>query len=176
MSSLEDRSDEENIEYVVQGESFIARRALNMQVKEEGLEQWENIFHTQCSIDGKVCITIIDSGSCTNVSSTILVEKLGLKGKKHPKPYRLQWLNESGEVKVTKQVVVLFSIGWYVDEVKCNVVPMQAGHLLLGRPWQFDRKVSHDGYHNQYSFLLNGRTILLHPELLLKSMKTNSRW
>jgi hypothetical protein len=64
---------------------------------------------------------------------------------KHAKPYRLQWLNDSGEVKVTKQVVVPFSIGKYVDEVLCDVVPMQASHILLGRPWHYDRKAIHDG-------------------------------
>jgi hypothetical protein len=44
---------------------------------------------------------------------------------------KLQWLNDSGEVKMTKQVVVPFSIGKYVDEVLCDVVPMQASHILL---------------------------------------------
>jgi hypothetical protein len=35
---------------------------------------------------------------------------------------------------MTKQVVVPFSIGKYIDEVLCDVVPMQASHILLGRP------------------------------------------
>ena len=30
---------------------------------------------------------------------------------KHPRLYRLQWLNECGEVKVTKQVLIVFAIG-----------------------------------------------------------------
>jgi hypothetical protein len=42
--------------------------------------------------------------------------------------------------------MISFSIGKYNDEVLCDVAPMHAGHLLLGRPWQFDRKVKHDGY------------------------------
>ena len=46
---------------------------------------------------------IIDEGSCTNVANTELVEKLSLPTSKHPKPYRLQWLNDCGEVKVTKK-------------------------------------------------------------------------
>lgn len=29
---------------------------------------------------------------------------------------------------------------------------MQAGHLLLGRPWQFDKKTMHNGHTNYYLF------------------------
>ena len=94
---------------------------------------------------------IIDGGSCTNVASTIMVEKLGLPMAKHPRPY-----NDSGEIiRVNKQVLVAFRIGKYEDEVLCDVVPMQAGHLLLGCPWQFDRQVKHDSFMNKYSFVLN---------------------
>jgi hypothetical protein len=44
-----------------------------------------------------------------------------------------------------------------------DVVPMQAGHLLLGRPRQFDRHVKYDGFTNKYSFVLNQRSITLVP-------------
>lgn len=30
---------------------------------------------------------------------------------------------------------------------------MDACHVLLGRPWMYDRRVEHDGYHNTYSFV-----------------------
>ena len=102
-------------------------------------------FHTRCYVQNKVCSVIIDGGSCTNVTSTTLVEKLGMSTSKHSWPYILKWLNNSGEVRVNKQVLISFSIGKYEDEVLCDVVPMQARRLLLGRPWQFDRKVKHDG-------------------------------
>ncbi|XP_052483329.1 uncharacterized protein LOC128037756 [Gossypium raimondii] len=59
-------------------------------------------------------------------------EQQRLKTTKHPNPYKLQWLNDGGELKVTKQVVVPLSIGNYKDEVLCNVVSMDATHLLLG--------------------------------------------
>src|SRR2546421_8029526 len=40
---------------------------------------------------------------------------------------------------------------------------MQAGHLLLGRPWQYDRRVMHNGYSNRYSFTYKGRNVVLAP-------------
>ncbi|KAA3466189.1 Transposon Ty3-I Gag-Pol polyprotein [Gossypium australe] len=72
-----------------------------------------------------------------------MVEKLGLATTKHPCPYKLQWLNEGG------------------DDVPCDVVTMYA--VLLGRPWQFDRKVVHDGYTNRYTFKHLGKNITLSP-------------
>ena len=81
MPSLEDGNDKD---YPPQGELFVARRALSLQAKEEEEVQRENIFHTRCHVQNKVCSVIIDSGSCTNVASTTLVEKLGLPTSKHP--------------------------------------------------------------------------------------------
>ncbi|XP_071704897.1 uncharacterized protein [Rutidosis leptorrhynchoides] len=40
---------------------------------------------------------------------------------------------------------------------------MDACHLLLGRPWQFDRKTRHDGFRNTYSFIKDGVSITLAP-------------
>ena len=106
---------------------------------------------------------IIDGGSCTNVASVLLVEKLQLPTLKHPRPYKLQWLNDSGEVRVQKQVLVSFSIGKYHDEVLCDVVPMYASHILLGRPWQFDRRANHDGFKNRFSFVKDNKHLTLVP-------------
>ena len=130
---------------------------------EDSEEQREQIFQTRCYVEDKVCSMVINSGSCTNIASSLMVEKLQLPTLKHPNPYTLQWLNECGAVKVTKQVRVAFSVGRYQDEVLCDVAPMQTGHILLGRPWQHDRKVTHDGYRNVYMFEMNNRTIKLIP-------------
>ena len=64
---------------------------------------------------------------------------------------------------MTKQVKIAFSIGKYEDEVLCDIVPMQACHFLLGRPWQYDRIVNHNGCSNRYSFALNDKPIILKP-------------
>jgi hypothetical protein len=161
MPPLED-SDGDELALPVE-ESLVIRRTLQVQDKEDETNHQREIFHTRCYVQSKVRGLIIDSGSCVNVCSTTHVSKLNLCTVKHAKPYRLQWLNDSDEVKVTKQVVVLFSIGKYVDEVLCDVIPMQASHILLGRPWQYDRKEIHDGVKNRYTTVKDGKTITLVP-------------
>lgn len=51
---------------------------------------------------------IIDEGSCINIVSTVLLDKLNLLITKQPRCYKLQWLNEYREVKVNKQVLIFF--------------------------------------------------------------------
>lgn len=59
---------------------------------------------------------VIEGGSCTNVASTEMVKKLGLATTDHPRPYKQQWLNDCGEVRVNKQVKASFSIGSYSEK------------------------------------------------------------
>ena len=44
-----------------------------------------------------------------------------------------------------------FKIGSYQDEVLFDFIPMDICHMLLGRLWQFDRHVVHDGHANNYT-------------------------
>ena len=64
--SLEDADVEE---YSAQEELLVARRALSVHAKEEDEVQQENIFHTRCHVQNKVCSVIFDGGSCTNVAN-----------------------------------------------------------------------------------------------------------
>ena len=75
----------------------------------------------------------------------------------------LRWLKDCGEAKVQKQVLVSFSIGKYHDEVLCDIAPMYASHILLGRPWQFDRRANHDGFKNHFSFMKDKKLVTLVP-------------
>jgi hypothetical protein len=103
----------------------------------------------------------VDSGSIDNLLSTKMVEKLELDIVVHPSPYRVLWLQKGHQVNVTKHCLVEFKIGGYKDEILCDVIPMDVFHLLLGRPWQYDINVVHDGRKNTYTLEKNGRTHML---------------
>jgi hypothetical protein len=57
--------------------------------------------------------------------------------------------------------LVEFNIGGYNDKILCDVIPMDVCHLFLGRPWQYERNVIHDGRMNTYTLEKNGRTHML---------------
>jgi hypothetical protein len=146
------------------GRSLMMRKVLLTPEKEvESSVQRNRLFRTACKTKDRVCKVIVDSGSTDNLVSTEMVEKLELETIEHPSPYRVSWLQKGHQVNVTKQCLVEFKIGGYKDEILCDVIPMDVCHLLLGRPWQYDRNVIHDGRKNTYTLEKNGRTHMLLP-------------
>jgi len=81
---------EEEYELPCEEDLLVVRRMLGQVQKPFDESQRENIFHTKCLINDKLCYLIIDGGSCTNVASTRVVEKLMLPTISHAKPYKLQ--------------------------------------------------------------------------------------
>jgi hypothetical protein len=125
--------------------------------------QRNNLFRITCKTKYKVCKVIIDSGSTDNLVSTEMVEKLELETTAQMKPYKVSWLQKGHQVMVIKQCLVEFKIGGYRDEILCDVISMDVCHILLGRPWKFDRNFIHDGRNNTYNLEKNGRTHMLLP-------------
>ncbi|GJX04630.1 RNA-directed DNA polymerase [Tanacetum coccineum] len=172
VDDVEPKYDTENEDasvtlYPDQGEALIVRRVLTSVVTPPDNDTtWlrHNIFRTQCTSKGRVCTVIIDGGSCENMVAKTMVDKLGLPTTDHPDPYQLTWFRKGNLVKVTQRCLVAFSIGnKYKDELRCEVVPMDACHLLLGRPWLYDHQVKHDGFRNTYSFHKDGLHVTLAP-------------
>ncbi|XP_010468824.1 PREDICTED: uncharacterized protein LOC104748953 [Camelina sativa] len=105
-----------------------------------------------------------DSTRCTNVISEEEVTKLGLFTESYPTPYQIAWLTSKSDMRVSKRSRVPFSMGSnYKYLVLCDVVPMDVCNLLLGRPWQYDRRTIHDGFANTHSFTYEGKRIILVP-------------
>ncbi|KAI0511898.1 hypothetical protein KFK09_012532 [Dendrobium nobile] len=126
--------------------------------------QRNSVFKTRCTISGKVCDLLIDSGCTENVIARSVVQALQLKTSKNPHPYKISWVKKGMDIVVSDMCRVTFSIGkQYVCEVLCDVLDMDVCHIILGRPWQYDVGAVYDGRSNSYSFEWKGRRLKLLP-------------
>ncbi|PKU65568.1 hypothetical protein MA16_Dca024876 [Dendrobium catenatum] len=117
--------------------------------KHQNTSQRHAIFKTRCTIAGKVCDLLVDSGCTENMISRSVVQALQLKTTKNPQPYKISWVKKGIDIPVSEMCQVTFSIGrLYVCDVLCDVLDMDVCHLILGRPWQFDSGAIYDGRAN----------------------------
>jgi hypothetical protein len=65
---------------------FISQHVLSVTAVKEENNQRHNLFHTRGMIKDKLCWIIVDNGSCNNIASQQLVERLGLKQQRYPSP------------------------------------------------------------------------------------------
>lgn len=178
-SQEENDQEEDNIVTLTAGDSgrlLVLLRACLTPVTQD--DQWvrTNIFRSTCTIKDCVCSFVIDSGSCRNVISGKVVEKLGLTRDKHLRPYNLRWLNDTARIRIIQRAIVPFSIGLhYSDHMYYDIAPIDFCHLLQGLPWEFDRKIIHDGAKNIYSFVWDSKKIVLLPSLDTSSASPPSK-
>lgn len=119
-----------------------------------------NLFRLTGTINCRISKLVIDLGSyAKEISQDTHI--LGLDFTAHLSPYMLAWINNGTYIKVSKQVFLSFSIGNYKDSTTCDVISMDACHLLLGLPLQFERDVVHQGKKNMYNFFFGDQTITL---------------
>ena len=84
--------------------ALITRKLLKTQVMENDVDdQRDNLFHIRCLVKGTTCSLVIDSGSYINVVSIMMIKRLQISTQDHLKPYKLQWLNDNGTMKVVSQ-------------------------------------------------------------------------
>ncbi|PKA52003.1 hypothetical protein AXF42_Ash008232 [Apostasia shenzhenica] len=71
-------------------------------------------------------------------------------------------------IPVTQRCLVPIQLGTYSEKNWCDVLPMNIAHVLLGRPWLYDRDVIHYGRSNTYVFTFKGKKVKLNPAKPLK--------
>jgi hypothetical protein len=85
-----------------------------------------------------------------------VAKKLGLNTKIH-KPYSLNWIRKDHKFPIKKQCIIKFAItSKYVDEVICDVVPLETCGMFLGRPYLYDHKAIFYREQNQYHLTKEG--------------------
>ena len=72
-------------------------------------------------------------------------------------------MKDEHKILVSEQCLIRLKIGPFTDEFLCDIMPMDCCHILLGRPWQFDRHVVYDGRVNKYTTRKDGVTYVLLP-------------
>jgi hypothetical protein len=127
-------------------------------------EDWcrSNIFHTYVKCGSTNCKVIIDSGSCINAISSSLVTRLGVKLIPHPNPYKVSWVDTSS-IDIKERCLLPIQFMSYKDEIWFDVIPMDVGHVILGRPWLYHLDVTIYGRKNSCSFTFKGKKIKLNP-------------
>ena len=64
---------------------------------------------------------------------------------------------KENQLLVNEQCNAEFRIGTYKYVVLWHIIPLDVCHILLGRPWQYERKVVYDGRKNTYCMEKDGR-------------------
>ena len=96
------------------------------------------------------------------MASRAFIVHLKLEMEPHPNPYTIGWIKKGPSIKVTDLCYVLISIGkYYQDTITCDVVDMDACHILLGRPWHHDGNATHRSKENIYIFNWKGIRIAI---------------
>ncbi|GJS75353.1 putative nucleotidyltransferase, ribonuclease H [Tanacetum coccineum] len=161
--------EEDELEYAntLDGEAeqvtYVIQRTL-CSPKVSNSSQRNKIFQTKCLVKEKICSIIIDGGNCEDLVSKALVNAFKLLTEPHPNPYQIGWIKKGLALKVNEICKVPLAIGKHYNElVTCDVVDMEACHVLLGRPWQHDVDSTHQRKLNMYLFKWSGKTIAMLP-------------
>jgi hypothetical protein len=58
-------------------------------------------------------------------------------------------------------VNISLNIGHYQDTIECDIIPLAVCHILLGRPWHYNKDALHEDRTNAYSFTWNEKPYAL---------------
>ena len=99
----------------------------------------EAFFRMRIQVKTSIARCIVDPGCEKNLVAEELVTRLRLETT-HKEPYKLEWCNGKGDMEITRQCKIKFAVtARFIDEVVCEVVPLDVCDVLLGNPYLWDR-------------------------------------
>jgi len=97
---------------------------------------------------------------------------MGLKAEPHPHTYNVNWVDKTAQ-SITQCCQVPIHMFSYEDNIWCDVLDIDATHILLGRPWLYDLNVASLGRYNTYEFKFNRKKIVSKPAKSKSSVGNN---
>jgi hypothetical protein len=99
-----------------------------------------------------------------------VVKKLRLNTKMHHKPHSLNWIRKDYKFPIKKKCIIKFAItSKYVDEVICDVVPLETCGMVLGSHYLYDHKSIFYSEHNRYHLFKKGIEYGVHAHHIKKN-------
>ncbi|GJU59589.1 hypothetical protein Tco_1237355 [Tanacetum coccineum] len=155
--------------------TYVGQRTL-CSPKVSDSSQRNKIFQTKYLVKEKIC-SIIDEESYKNLASKALVKDFKIPTEPRHSPYQIRWIKKGLTLKVTTICKVHLAIGKHYNElVICDVIDIEACHVLLGRPCQHDMDATHQGKSNMYLFRWSRKTIaMLYLSVISPKMKLENK-
>ena len=80
----------------------------------------------------------------------------------HPCPYSLGWFRKDVEMRITKRCVLKFAVtAQFIDEVTCEVVPLDICQVVFGNSYLYDRDALYQRRAQKYVLTKDGKTFVL---------------
>lgn len=95
------------------------------------------------------------------------------KPEPRPQPYRVAWVDKTS-MAVSKTCLERIQFTPYQEQIWLDVLPMDVAHILSGRPWLFNKSVTHFGRTNTYVLEHDGKRITLSPSKLKNTPSNQS--
>jgi hypothetical protein len=129
-------------------------------IREEAIR--EELFSMNIQVKQNLVKAIMDPGSQKNLISEDLVREMGLETTPHFRPYRVEWGKRGHEVRVNRQCVLKFAVSKaYMDEVICDVVPLDVGQVIFGSSYIYGRDGVYYRRVQKHKFVKDGKEVFL---------------
>eukprot|EP00253_Pinus_taeda_P013703 PITA_13703 len=101
----------------------------------EDPEEEERLFDSQMWVRGSPLQFIVDSEIQKNLILAEVVKRLGLLTTAHPQLYTMGWLHQGRDLRISQQCRLPYNIKPFIDEVLCDIAPLEVCDVLLGQPY-----------------------------------------